>query len=93
MAQVLLHPQLGNCEVPHSPYACPSTDADSRAAINMEGEIQLKTQVEGKGLHPKSLGCPLDDSSKLGLAGRQGHVLLRGRPVLDHVGAPEQQAS
>ena len=48
MAQVLLHPQLANCEVPRSPYACPSTDADSRAAISMEGEIQLKAQVEGK---------------------------------------------
>ena len=66
--QPLLHPQLTHRQVPDSPDATPSADANCSGAVGIELQGEVEAQVLGEGLQANTLSGRFDDTPKLRLA-------------------------
>eukprot|EP00974_Lingulodinium_polyedra_P017978 1743005-Lingulodinium_polyedra.AAC.1 len=54
----------------------------------MDVYLRLDPKIPADALGAQTLARPFYDPNKLGLAGTQGHHLLRARPMLQEVGTP-----
>ena len=66
-AQLILQPQVGHGEVPHSPEAPARANADGCSTVSVDPQGHLKAEVSAEGLQAKAFACSLADPCQFGL--------------------------
>ena len=77
LADLLLDPELSNCQVPD--LADPGSSADPDCSRNICTDLQLigQTEISCQASEPQALSSTLDDPSKLSFARAAGYRILR----------------